>query len=132
MKKSKAATDFVNIRVTLGDTVGRKRRRETFEAASRIHGGTKRAATVGLVDTILNRCSSKLLTEMLISSKKAKQIAPKLYKSDLKKYESSNENMCRSVQVYYNGGVMGKRKYRKLYRDSAYKVNGKKLQTTRI
>ena len=69
---------------------------------------------------------------MLYSSKKANKIAPKLYKARPKKYESSNENMCRSVAVYYSGGIMGKAENRKLYRDSAYKVNNKKLQTTRI
>ena len=67
---------------------------------------------------------------MMVNSKKANRVARSKYVNSLKQYEKSNENMCRSVGVYYSGGVTGKRKYRKLYRESAYKVNKKK--TTRI
>jgi len=130
--RKKNKTDFVDGRVTIGESVGRKRRRETFEAAEEIHGGTKRAASIGLIDTVLNRCSDRILTDVMCSSKRSKKVAAKVYKTDLKNYESSNENMCRSVSVYYSGGIMGKRKYRKLYRDSAFKINNRKLQTTRI
>jgi hypothetical protein len=65
-------------------------------------------------------------------SRKSSKIAKSKYKKELSKYESSNENMRRSVSVYYSGGVIGKRKYRKLYRDSAYKVNNQRKQTARI
>lgn len=61
-----------------------------------------------------------------------KKLQKKKYQSELKEYESSNENMCCSVAVYYSGGVTGKRKYRKLYRNSAFKVNNRMVQTTRI
>ncbi len=30
--------------------------------------------------------------------------------------------MVRSVSVYYSGGVAGKKKYRKIYKDSCYKI----------
>jgi hypothetical protein len=96
----RSPTEFSNGKVMLGSTASRKRRRETFEAAKEIHGGTKRAATVGLMDTVLNRCSSATIVEMMATSNKSKNIALNLYKSDLNKYESSNENKCRSVQVY--------------------------------
>lgn len=131
-RRKRRKTEFKDGKVTLKDTCGRKRRRETFEAAKEIHGGTKRAASVGLIDTVLNRCSKEIITEMMMKSPKCSKVAVKKYKSELNKYESSNENMCRSVAVYYSGGVTGKRKYRKLYRDSGYKVNNQKTQTTRI
>ena len=53
-------THFLNNRVALGETVAKKIRRETFEAAKSIHGGTKTAASVGLLDTALE--SLQLMT----------------------------------------------------------------------
>ena len=131
ISRQKNKTDFIDRKLSLGDSVGKKRRRETFETAKEIHGGTKRAASVGLINTILNRSSDNLITDMLCKkSKLAAKVAAKVYKKDLACYENCNENMYRSVAVYYGGNVMGKRKYRKLYRDSAFKSNNKKLQTT--
>lgn len=34
-----------------------------------------------------------------------------------------DENMVRSIAVYYSGGITGKQKYRKIYKDSSYKLN---------
>ncbi|CAB4000117.1 Hypothetical predicted protein [Paramuricea clavata] len=50
---------------------------------------------------------------------------PSIYKGNLKAYESSEENMIRSVSVYYCGGIAGKKKYRKIYRNSCYKTKGR-------
>ena len=125
--RKKKGTDFRDGSLTVRETTSRKRRNNTLKAAEEIHGGSKRSASVGLIDTVLRRCSQKLVTEMFMESEISKK-----NESELKTYESSNENMCRSVAVYYSGGVTGKRKYRKLYRDSAYKVNNKMTHTTRI
>lgn len=96
--------------------------------AKTIHGGTDRSAMVGLIDCVMKRCKLQIYKEMVSTKKLDKQI----YISALKEYESAHENICRSIQVYYNGGVIGKRKYRKLYRDSAYKISDKGVQGTRI
>ena len=44
------------------------------------------------------------------------KVLPKVYKEDLKRYESSLDNMLRSIAVYYRNGVMGKDKYRLVYK----------------
>ena len=55
------------------------------------------------------------------------KVLPKVYKEDLKRYESSLDNMLRSIAVYYRKGVMGKGKYRLVYKDSSYRqVPGRK------
>ena len=46
-------------------------------------------------------------------------------------YESSHENMIRSVSVYYSEGVAGKMKYRNIYRDSSYKQSIKSKKCLR-
>ena len=50
-----------------------------------------------------------------------KKVLLKVYKENLTKFEASDENILRSIAVYYSGGVMGKQKYRATYRDSSYK-----------
>ena len=61
------------------------------------------------------------MLSMLAKCKKLKEkVFPKVYKSAVKGYESNTENMRHSVAVYYSNGVMGKVKYRSVYRASAY------------
>ena len=103
----------------------RQCRQETMKAASAIHGGSSSSmepATIGMVDTQEKRSGKKdLLMAIGKSGKMKKNILPQIYKEDLVKFESSNKNMIRSIAVYYNSGVMGKDKYRSVYRASSYK-----------
>ena len=52
-------------------------------------------------------------------------VLPCIYKKKLKSYESLVGNMVRRIAVYYSGGITGKQKYRKLYKDSC---NSKQIQ----
>ena len=90
------------------------------------------AGSVGIIDTILNKCSSGVLVDMLSTNKKFNSsVLPEIYKKKLLEYiyESSHENMIRSVSVYYSGGVAGKK--RKIHRDSSYKQNIKRKKYLR-
>ena len=101
--------------------VARSRREETYQAALEVHGGEIKSAEVGLINTVLSKCSKETLGEVLSSSDKfQKSVLPKLYKGPLKNFEASEENMIRSVSVYYEGGIMGKRKYRQIYRNVSF------------
>lgn len=101
----------------------RKRRKETFDAAQKIHGGTPETempGAVGIVDTALVKCSKSISVDVMSADKKFNQsVMPNIYKPKLTEFELSLENMVRSVSVYYSGGVAGKKKYRDMYRDSA-------------
>ena len=69
---------------------------------------------MGIIDTTLNKCSSGLLVDMLSTNKKFNSsVLPATYKKKLLEYESSHENMIRSVSVYYSGEVAGKRNIEK-------------------
>lgn len=70
-------TDFRDGSWTVRETTSRKRRNDMLKAAEEIYGGTKRCASVGLIDTVLKRCSSKLVTEMLAESEISKKITKK-------------------------------------------------------
>ena len=117
-------TAFENGELTPTQSVSRQRRKETFEAAQQIHGGSAESevpGAVGLVDTVLKKCSEGVIVDVMSASKKfSKSIMPKIYKKKLSDYESSYDNMVRSISVYYSGGVAGKQKYRRIYRDSCY------------
>ena len=52
--------------------------------------------------------------------KKLKKVFPRVYKKALKSYESTNENILRSIAVYYSYWVIGKVKYRSMYKASTY------------
>ena len=55
------------------------------------------------------QCSKDTLLEVISTSEKyVKCVIPKIYKSCLVDYEASEDNMVRSVAVYYGGGIMGK------------------------
>jgi hypothetical protein len=106
-------------------SVARQRRKEMFEVSQEINGGSAEYVTpgaVGLLDAALAKCNSAILVDVLSSNKKFKKsVMPTIYKKSLPDYEASDENMIRSISVYYSGGVAGKQKYRKIYRDSCYK-----------
>ena len=86
---------------------------------------------VGLLETIEKRCPKKILVEFMSKSKKFSNIVfPKIYRAATKKFEESEENMLRSVAVFYSKGVMGKKKYRSVYRSLSMTNNTKKKSKT--
>ena len=113
-----------------GVKAGRRRRMETMLAVNAIHGGSLddlKPGTVGMLET-LERKAKK--SDVLVGVKKSKlfkeNVFPKIYK-DVQSFELSQSNMLRSISVYYSKGVMGKEKYRSVYKSSSYmRVPGKK------
>lgn len=89
----------------------RQRRQETIKAACDIHGGSMvntTPATIGMIEA-LERSKGEDIVKAMKKSKKMKgKVLPRLYKEDLIKFESSNDNMFRSIALYYSKGVMGK------------------------
>jgi hypothetical protein len=74
-----------------------------------------------LLDTIESKCEEDELFNAIgvgRCKKLKEKVFPKVYKKDVKSYESTTENMLRSVAVYYSNGVMGKVKYKSVYRSS--------------
>lgn len=118
---------------TVSLAISRRRRSETFEAACQIHGASNQstmAGQVGLCDTAVKKCSENVLINVLSTNVKiVKKVIPKILKKKINDYEKSNDNITRSIAVYYSGGIMGKRKYRNVYRASSYRKNteGKSL-----
>ena len=126
--RRKNPTGFREGKMQISERVARKRRNETFQAAAEIHGGIVSSnyscisAEIGLADTASIKCSTNTLYKVLSTSDKVTAgVIPKIYKSCLIDYEASDENMIRSVAVYYGGGIMGKKKYRQVYRSVSYK-----------
>ena len=120
-------------------TTERSRRQETMEAACAIHGGSlenKAPATIGLVETVEMRCEVSDIVKKAIRKVKGKkfkgEVIPKLYKEDLDAFESSNDSMLRSIAVYYSSGVMGRAKYRSVYKATAYRQVSNRKRAVRI
>ena len=94
-----------------------RKRRETFAAAQKIHGssvGSSLPGAVGLLDTALDKCNQGLLVDVLSANKKFnKHVMPAVYKRNLNSYELSEENMLRSISVYYSGGIAGEKSVKK-------------------
>lgn len=124
--RKKMPTMFEDGKLQISERVASSRRKETYEAALEIHGGGSKSAEVGLIDTVVAKCSKTTLGEVLSSSDKFKKsVMPRLYEGPLKNFEASEENMTRSVSVYYDGGIMGKRKYRQVKRNVSFKKSKK-------
>jgi hypothetical protein len=121
--RKKMPTTFADGKVEICERVARTRRQETYHAALEIHSGGSlgRSAEIGLLDTVNAKGKTSTLVEVLSTSTKIrKSVLPQFYKTSLNTFEGSEENMLRSVAVYYGGGIMGKRKYRKVYRAVSY------------
>ena len=105
------------------------RRNETLKACSVVHGATKSNITPaidGMLETLTSKCSAKLLSTKILNSKTSMVglIKKTTLKSWAKEYFKSQENLLRSVNVYYSHHVMGKRKYinvRKANKSAVYK-----------
>lgn len=86
-RRKKIPTGFKNGKVQISARVASSRRKETYQAAIEIHGGSVNScagipAEVGLIDTVATKCSKHTLIDVLLSSKKfTKVVIPKIYKS---------------------------------------------------
>ena len=81
-----------------------------MEAAVEINGGVE-GARYGLVDIV-----DKHVRPENIKNK----AFPKVYNKALKEFEKSDDNMYRSVGVYYSKSVMGKNKYLATYKCNSF------------
>ena len=110
--RKKYPTGFQDGKLT-GSLRSCRKRRETFAAAQKIHGGSVGSSlpgAVGLLDTALDKCNQGLLVDVLSANKKFnKHVMPAVYKRNLSSYELSEENMLRSISVHYSGGIAGKK-----------------------
>ena len=104
-----------------------KRRLETMKAASRIHGGSENnpsPALDGMFDTLVKRCKVDKIKDYVLSQKKVtEKVVSVAFKENLKSFEDSPENVKRSIAVFYNSGVMGKRKYKSVRLSLSMKKN---------
>ena len=118
------------------ESSSKQRRQETIKAACAIHGGSLDGtvpATIGMVETLEKKCKEKdVLAAMGKCRKIRNKVLPKIYKEDLVQFENSNENMLRSIAVYYSSGIMGRDKYRSVYKASLYRQVSKKKRAVRI
>ena len=104
------------------------RRKETFNACMAIHGGStqdKEPIIEGMIDALTSQCTTKILNKKVLSSKPSfvKSIKEVVIKQFSKEYYASEENLLRSLNVYYSHNVLGKRKYlsiRKASRNATY------------
>ena len=123
-QRRKNPTSFENGKLALKQVATRKRRNKTYLAAKEVHGGSQNSPAIGLVDTAVSKCSPNVLVDVLSSKKEFnKNVFPTIYKRHLSTYESSEENMIRSISIYYSGSIADKQKYRKVYKNSFYKIN---------
>ena len=106
----------------------RRRVQETLQPAIEINGGTKenhRPALDGIVETLDTKFSRKIVASAICKKPAlAKTVTSKFHGDQCVAYENTNENMLRSVDVYYAMGVMGKRKYMKVRQSTSFKKSG--------
>ena len=116
-----------------------KRRLETFNSAMRIHGATTEntaSAAVGMVDALSKKFSKRVLVDAVSRDTKfCEKVFPQIYNRKVKEFENSNENVLRSIAVYFTKGVMGKRKYISAYKNLSTKKSlskNRKLERMKI
>lgn len=86
-----------------------------------------RPAIEGMFDTLCKRSKLADMSKLVSSNKKLPaRVASDLCSSKISSFETSNENVLRSIACYYSGGVMGKRKYKSVRLVLATKASTKK------
>lgn len=98
--------------------------------ACKIHEATrnnKRPALDGLFDTLQKRCKTSELGDYILQNNPVtKYVVHNIQKKEINNFESSHLNKLRSIAVYYNYGVMGKRKYQAVRLASSIMASNKK------
>lgn len=85
-------------------------------------GESDTAVAFGLVETLDTKFVKNLVCSLVSKKRKlAKRVASTFHNVRCKMYENSNDNILRSVSVYYSMGVMGKRKYMKVHHSLLFK-----------
>ena len=106
----------------------KRRRSETFHAALRIHGGSKtnpKPAMDGLFSTVQKKLKTSVLGDYVLSDNKVTNyVIDKCSKNKLATFENSEDNILRSISMYYTAGVMGKRKYQAVRLATSMKTSG--------
>jgi hypothetical protein len=107
-----------------------RRVKETFEAASIIHGASntnKRPAFDGLFDTLQKKCKINELGDYILKNTKiVEYILNQVHRKQKNHFFKCPINTLRSIATYYSAGVMGKRKYQAVRLASTMKVSTKK------
>ena len=86
-----------------------------------------------MVETLERKCKEDDIVDGMKNCEKLKKkVLPRIYREDLKNYENSTENMLRSIAMYYSKGIMGKDKYRVVYKASSYRQAVGKKRAARI
>lgn len=131
-KRQSAPTGTPNCK----ESSSKQRRQETMKTVCAIHGGSvddMAPATIGMVETLERKCKEKDVLAAISKCRKIRNnVLPEIYKEDLVRFESSDENMLRSIVVYYSSGIMGRDKYRSVYKASLYRQVSKKKRAVRI
>ena len=107
------------------------RRGEMWKVASCIHGATeenKNPVLFGLYDTVCAKFCAEKFGKVILQGKAsvANSIKKKIREDDYKSAIHSDENISRSLSIYYSHSVMGKQKYislRKANRNANTKMN---------
>jgi hypothetical protein len=106
---------------SLSETSSRRRQKETLNACKEIHGdqkGKKSSALAGMWVTLVNKSSTDTLKDFLSNSETVnKKIMPSIVKSETELYQSGNDNICRSLKILYEGGLLTKEKYKSVCRN---------------
>ena len=105
---------------SLSEMPSRRRQKETLNACKEIHGdqkGKKLSALAGMWVTLANKSSTDTLKDFLSNSETVnKKIMPSIVKSETELYQSGNDNICRSLKILYEGGLLTKEKYKSVCR----------------
>lgn len=123
-------------KLDLDERRARGRVRETLECAKIIHGATPsniNPALDGLWSALVSNSSNKELQNYIESSNSvmSKSVSP-IIKKQVKEYESSDDNVSRSVKVLYRGGILSKAKYKEIRSSSSLETKNTKKSKGRV
>ena len=80
--------------------------------------GKESPALAGMWVVLGNKSSAETLKEYLSNSDTVKsKVLPSIVKSEVQLYQNSNDNICRSLKILYERGLLTKEKYKSVCRN---------------
>lgn len=102
--------------VPTAERSAKRRKDETLEACSEIHGATDHDQGPALYGMwcilIIGSPPDGMSGYVSQSLKVRKKVLPTVVKKEVKKFEASTENPLRSIKVLYSGGLLSKENYK--------------------
>lgn len=130
--ESKCDKENTDTLLNLSRTQSYRRRKSTIEALKPLHCSSTSTSNQPVLDGMWSQIVTEMptaeLSEKIRGSKACmSRVVPGIINKKVKDYQNTDDNFNRSIEILYNGGIMKKKKYKKLRKQKSEFMAGVKI-----